>query len=337
MKSNPLASLASLVTLILIPASGALGNWGPDQRLTSDGSSSLTSWNGAWCVAAADSAVHVVWYDFRDGQWEIYYKRSLDNGASWEADRHLTSGSIQSTFPAVAARDSLVHVVWAEFDGRWGISYRRSADRGATWEDAVRLAVSAGSGTTYYPSVAAEGSCVHVVWQDSGPGNDEIYYLGSLDNGSTWSGRRLTVTDDPSKVPSVAASSTFVHVVWQEWPSSACEEIHYLRSTDLGLTWVPEETLAAGESPATNPSVAADGSVVHVVWSDARETAGGIYWRGSGDDGATWKMSASSHRGRGLLGAVPPWRFPPLMWTLSGSTDATAMLRPTTPDRRTAG
>ena len=34
--------------------------------------------------------MHVVWHDYRDGNSEIYYKRSIDGGVSWSADMQLT-------------------------------------------------------------------------------------------------------------------------------------------------------------------------------------------------------------------------------------------------------
>ena len=52
------------------------GQWQPDVRLTNDPASSYTSTNNAWCVASSGNVVHVVWYDNRDGNNEIYYKRN---------------------------------------------------------------------------------------------------------------------------------------------------------------------------------------------------------------------------------------------------------------------
>jgi hypothetical protein len=46
-------------------------NWGTDIRLTNDVAVSVFPF-----VAASNSAVHVVWQDYRDGNAEIYYKRN---------------------------------------------------------------------------------------------------------------------------------------------------------------------------------------------------------------------------------------------------------------------
>ncbi len=42
-------------------------------------------------IAINGSVVHVVWSDERDGNYEIYYKRSTDGGVSWGADTRLTN------------------------------------------------------------------------------------------------------------------------------------------------------------------------------------------------------------------------------------------------------
>jgi hypothetical protein len=46
-------------------------NWGSEARLTDNPSESREP-----SVAVSDSAVHAVWHDNRDGNWEIYYKRN---------------------------------------------------------------------------------------------------------------------------------------------------------------------------------------------------------------------------------------------------------------------
>src|SRR3970040_1297733 len=90
--------------------------WQPDVRLTNDPASSITSFNNAWCIASSGNVVLVVWYDNRDGNYEIYYKRSTDGGVSWGSDTRLTNNTANSFLPSVAVSGSVVHVVW--YDNR---------------------------------------------------------------------------------------------------------------------------------------------------------------------------------------------------------------------------
>src|SRR5262245_49715396 len=64
--------------------------WEADVRLTNDAADSLTTYNFARGVAlTADGAVHVAWYDTRDGVSQIYHARSLDGGTTWEPPRAI--------------------------------------------------------------------------------------------------------------------------------------------------------------------------------------------------------------------------------------------------------
>jgi hypothetical protein len=68
---------SSLLLALGYSISALLAQWEPGQRLTNDPASSKTAQNSnTWTVAAAGDSVHVVWTDNRDGNDEIYYKRS---------------------------------------------------------------------------------------------------------------------------------------------------------------------------------------------------------------------------------------------------------------------
>ncbi|MBI4722367.1 MAG: exo-alpha-sialidase, partial [Candidatus Stahlbacteria bacterium] len=132
-------------------------NWEADERLTND-------LNYSWypSIAVRDSIVHVVWTDDRDGNEEIYYKRSIDNGDNWEADVGLTNDLNYSRFPSIAVRDSIVHIVWMDNrDGNHEIYYKRSLDNGNTWEPDVRLTNDPNN--FWFPSIAVRDSIVHIV------------------------------------------------------------------------------------------------------------------------------------------------------------------------------
>ena len=83
--------ITTLIIFIIISVSSAIAQWQPEVRLTNNSSESLISSNNAWCVASSGPVVHVVWYDYRDGNSEIYYKRSIDGGENWRAEIQLTN------------------------------------------------------------------------------------------------------------------------------------------------------------------------------------------------------------------------------------------------------
>jgi hypothetical protein len=128
---------------------------------------------------AADSGIgiYVVWQDDSLGDSEIFYKRSTNSGISWFGMTRLTWNTGYSTYPSIAADSSGgIHVVWTDTSpGSAEIFYKYSSDSGASWSAVTRLTWNAGGSWT--PFIAADSlSCIHVVWDDDAPGNNEIFY-----------------------------------------------------------------------------------------------------------------------------------------------------------------
>ncbi len=266
--------------------------WEPDIRLTNDPEYSYTSYNNAWCIAANGNMVHTVWYDFRDGCWEIYYKRSTDGGTNWGADTRLTNiDSANSESPSIAVNGSIVHVVWQDIrDGYYSeIYYKRSTDGGINWGADTRLTNNPyGKNNT---SIAVSGSNVHIVWFDSRDGlNGEIYYKLSTDGGLTWGAdTRLTNNTAVSKYPSIVVSGSNVHIVWYD-NRDGNDEIYFKRSTDGGINWGADIRLTNNTAYSRFPSIAVSGSIVNVVWEDERHGSNNveIYYKRSTDNGISW-------------------------------------------------
>jgi hypothetical protein len=277
------------VVLFLFVAMSAYAQWEPDVRLTNDFGDSYTSANSAWCIAANGNVLHIIWFDERDGNREIYYKRSTDGGTTWGAETRLTNNIAESWYPSIAVSGNIVHVVWRDYrDVNYEIYYKRSTDGGINWGADTRLTNNtAGS---HPPSIAVSGSLVHVVWYDYRDGypNFEIYYKRSTDGGVTWEAdTRLTNNASSSLFPSIAVSGSFIHVVWYD-KRDGNEEIYYKRSTDGGINWGADTRLTNNTATSNIPSIAVSGSLVHVVWYDYRDGNYEIYYKRSTDNGLTW-------------------------------------------------
>ncbi len=247
--------------------------WGTDTRLTNASSASYYA-----AISVSDSNVHVVWYDYRDGNFEIYYKNSTDNGFSWNADTRLTNNISISENPTIVCSGSYVHVTWFdERDGNCEIYHKRSMDNGVTWGADTRLTNDAAN--SYYTSLATAGNDVHLVWYDNRDGNYEIYYKKSTDNGSTWGAdTRLTNNSSASMEPSLAASASMLHLTWED-QRDGNYEVYYKRSTDAGLTWQADTRLTAATLTSHKSTVALSGSYVHTVWTDFRDNNMEIYYK----------------------------------------------------------
>jgi hypothetical protein len=287
MKKLVLLTVISLILNFSFLIDNCMSQWQPDVRLTNDPAASYTSINNAWCVASSGLFVHVVWFDNRDGNAEIYYKRSTDAGVSWGADTRLTNNIAKSDFPSVKVSSSVVHVVWRDLrDENYEIYYKRSTDAGVSWGADTRLTIN--NSWSISPSVAVSGSIVHIVWEEYRDGSSEIYYKRSTNAGISWGAdTRLTNYIDASEFPTIAVSDSVVHIAWRDYRNLNWE-IYYKRSTDGGVSWGADIRLTNNTAQSVYPSVAVSGSTVHVVWYDSPAENDEIYYKRSTDAGISW-------------------------------------------------
>ncbi len=266
--------------------SSVYSQWETDVRQTNDPSYSFTSYNNARSIAASGNTVHIVWRDSRTGDYDLFYKRSTDDGTTWSSDINLTNIFGISFSPDIAVSGQTVHVVWAENrDGYKKIWYKRSSNNGTTWS--TDTALTNHTGISEHPSIEASGDNVHVTWYDNRTGDQEIYYKHSTDGGINWeTDTRLTNSVGYSYGPSIALSGQSIHIVW--WDSRTSPfKVYYKRSTNNGANWEADVPLVLSES--FQPCITVNNQNVHVVWEDYRNAGvPEIYYKQSSDGGSIW-------------------------------------------------
>ena len=227
-----------------------------------------------------DDTIHIAWYDYASGDSDIYYKQSQDGGTNWGASKRLTWTSAPSFAPAVGTTSS-VHVVWeVEPPGPAEIYHKSSADGGETWSATRRITWT--SGGSFMPVIAVDSSAhIHVAWYDNTPGNLEIYYQRSEDDGSTWSSsQRLTWTGGGSRYISLAIDSgNALHMAWYD-DTPGASEIYYKRSTDGGSTWSAAQRLTWTSDTSSTPVLAIESNnALHLIWEDNTPGNWEIYYK----------------------------------------------------------
>jgi len=280
-----------LVAICILKTDNCYAQWQPDVRLTNHSANSYTSENNAWCIASSGDFVHAAWFDNRDGNYQIYYKRSTDGGVTWGTDTRLTNTTNVSWYPSVSVSGQVVHIVWADLRNglpNYEIYYKRSTDGGANWGTDIRLTNN--SAVSANPSVSIIGQVLHVVWEDyrDSP-NGEIYHKRSTDGGMSWEAdTRLTNNGAYSVLTSVAVSGQFVHVVWQDFRDGNAE-IYYKRSSDGGVIWGADTRLTNNTLESSHPSISISGQVLHIVWMELHTGNNKeIYYKRSTDGGSSW-------------------------------------------------
>lgn len=263
-----------------------ISQWQPDTRLTNASGFSTNS-----DLSASGSFIHAVWQDTRDGNSEIFYKKSTNEGITWDADIQLTNLPSSKSLPSVITAASIVHIIWQDNrDGNFEIYYKRSTNNGVSWDADVRLTNN--TAVSQDAIITAEGFAVNVIWRDTRSGTYEIYYKRSIDGGDTWSADTMLTAHSTGLASSMSFSifGSNIHIAWSDSRHNDDYEIYYKNSTNGGLSWGTDIRLTISVAISESPAITSNSSEVHVVWTDLRDSNinSEVYFKRSTDNGSTW-------------------------------------------------
>ena len=112
--------------------------------------------------------VYVAWCGERAAYTDIYFRRSTDRGAHWDAAVNITNDARDLVDPVIAV-DVLgnINVAWGEEtpNTTWQIYFTRSTDKGATWSASSAVITS----FCQSPALAADADCqLHLLFRAGG-------------------------------------------------------------------------------------------------------------------------------------------------------------------------
>jgi hypothetical protein len=202
--------------------------WGEDILLTEEGINAEFPY-----PALAGETIHLVWRDNRDGNAEVYYKRSLDGGEKWNSDERLTNDPAESEHPKVAAWDNNLIVVWRDNrNGKYEIFHMISTDAGASFSEAKSLVTS--DGDCFWPTPYYHGGLLHLIWAESSDDETSLNHIYSADDGNSWSeAARLDTCNLPFDAGVMSAHplvvlGNYIHIAYNDNRSGE-NEIYYIR------------------------------------------------------------------------------------------------------------
>ena len=247
-------------------------------------------------IAAVGDNVYVTWGDTDTGSLlgsDIFFAESEDNGQTFTTSINL-SNSGSSSMPQIAAIGDNIYVTWLRsISGSFDIFFAESDDNGQTFTTPINISNSTGDTPfTELPNIAAVGDNVYVPWQDNTPGNDEIFFRASDDNGQTFS-PTVNVSNNagPSLLPQIVAIETingnFVYVTWED-STLGNFETFFRTSDDNGQTFGPTINVSNNTGFSQWPQIAAVGDNVYVTWDDNTLGNFEIFFRTSDDNGQTF-------------------------------------------------
>jgi hypothetical protein len=265
-------------------------------------------------VVVVGTTVHVMWLT-QNGDYtghKLYYRRSLDNGNTWQEEQLLLEHGdmvTSKTYKRMVVIDGTVHIAFGYYAGSWYgvLGYLRSLDNGASFEPLrnlytagnayhvldVRLATSHGKLTI--------GFRVQANWKV-----DNAYHvLNSDDHGETFVTRTVYSTDSGNgwRVVDLQRTESGIYVAYTDsdyYYGLIYSRLYLAVSTDGGQAF----TSTMMSIPSLNghhktyslqdehyvPKIAMTGNHVYVIWNglDGADQHG-VFVRRSTDAGATFE------------------------------------------------
>ena len=252
--------------------------------------------------------------------FEVYVRRSLDDGLTWQAPVPVTTNGSFDDKPYMAADGDQVLVAYADFSfSPAKVRTARSLDGGQTFANDTILANNSVGGNGASPVIAPDGT-YHVFWRDS---FQQSLWISTSDNqGTTWSTDAAIVDMNPLpstlpggfrivNLPSGAAHPVTgdLVVVWND-QLFGNPDILSIRSTDGGQNWSSPIRVNddMGSDAQFFPWITFDtDGTAYVVWYDRRQNGSDIdvYIAWSTDGGQTYQENVRV-TGAGFA-PVLPW------------------------------
>lgn len=136
--------------------------------------------------------IYVVWYNYFQGNPQILFRRSTDNGSNWSNIVKINKDGFSEPYtPAIAASNGDIYVVWTEYISysTWfeqdDIFFSRSKNNGKRWSKAVYISYDWFDQYelySYSPALAVDSDgIVYLAWSDDSAGKKEIFFCRSTD------------------------------------------------------------------------------------------------------------------------------------------------------------
>src|SRR2546422_976056 len=255
----------------------------PPQNVSSNPGTSYLS------QIAVDStgSINIVWLDNTPGNYDIFFSRSSDGGATFSTPENLSNDPGDSENPQIVV-DSTgnINVVWQDnTPGNWQILFTRSSDGGATFSTPKNISNDPRGAGNPYMAVDSGGN-INVAWVSSPTVLPNIIsFSRSSDGGATFS-TPIALSTRPSGGPQVAVDSAGnINVAWRDGYNNF--DVAFSRSSDGGATFTTPQVISyvMEADPELYMALDSHGNI-YVVWDT--QPYGNIYLSHSSDGGATF-------------------------------------------------
>ena len=250
-------------------------------------------------IATAAGVLHAAWRDRRNGNWDVYYSRSLDRGTSWSPSVRVddTPGAddVWEMDLAVNQSGNEVYVAWTDpRGGDTDLFARASNNGGLSWSAGVRVDTAPAGIEALRPAIAVDmAGTVHVLWEDwrNATAPWQVFHSRSGTEGATWSANMQVSAAPATRMATAVALAAMgggeLHAVWRE-SGTGPEAILSANSLDGGASWsLAQVTPSSGTTPVFTPDVTAVTGTIYATWISQGQVRI-VRSSRSVDGGATW-------------------------------------------------
>jgi hypothetical protein len=227
--------------------------------------------------AVEGNNISIIWLDDSSGYRDVFFKRSIDGGKTFEKTINLGNIPGGAYDHQVAVIDNFVFIIWEQSpDNNGQIFFKRSIDGGKTFEKTINLGNNTGLSGTPQISVSKGNSSdldsnsvnVHIIWH----GSSEGIVLRNSDNGGNTFEKAISLSkNNPfAFFPKITTQGNNVYASWitiyGKGTENGTTEVAFAKSVDKGTTFGKPINLTNNAKISFNLELAAEGNDVYLVW-----------------------------------------------------------------------
>ena len=277
-------------------------------------------------IEVVGSTVHVMWITHDKDVWaryKIFYRRSTDNGQTWEPKQLLFTNDdlvTDVTYKRMVVTDTTVHIAVNYYGGEGGgwygvLGYLRSTNNGASFEPIRVLFTAAIAYHVYDVRVASSNGKVTIGFRNqcNWQVNNEYYILNTDNGGANFTQHTVyaTTTGDTWRVSDLQRVDDRIYVLYTDeyfYYGIVYGRLYLAASSNAGSSFA--STLIS--VPSLNgqhktyslqdnhyvPKIAGVGNKVSVIWNGLDgDDVHSVFTRQSTNSGATFGATLNLTRG----------------------------------------
>ena len=238
-------------------------------------------------ISSVEDNVYVIWADDTNGNKQVYFGASKDNGNTFGEAIQLSNTNSASSFNQdIATFGNNVYAVWLEkpVSGLYRIMLSASGDGGNSFRDPVTLSENASPQS--YPKISSFNGHVYVAWNvEDSPNaisgtNEGVFFVSSSDNGLKFGNTsKLNTEENGFGKPQVAAGyNNTMYVIWGGSDNNKVSSLYFVKSYDSGRSF--DDIIKIGEtkhgrmnSPSNAEITVDEFNRLFIAWQDKVGTA----------------------------------------------------------------